>query len=390
LQAAFGLRVGQIATTYDGINAIRLASATYIFGAYRMKSPRSSRSRPTEPQFSMDDDYYGTLGVPGPVSQPVPRQVQLDRREFFEVRQGPRQPPIVTKHMISRYDQLTATGVKFPSRGRGLAPPWHAHHPALPSDFEKPSASDKEDWERVLQLRRAGSEQAGKLEKLLAVPWEHLPKATLASSRYCRFMRVGLVAGFRAWFPEQNRGQLFHATLVSHLFFVPEGELNQPKWTAKRVKARFRQQLIDHGLSQCGGWMLAGLHATFERSPSGGHTGYQMHFHCIIDDAMKATVDSMTKSKPSKYYPKTEWIERPFRVERITSVAGITTYLAKSYWSNRTSAGAMRPEDIVVDGRRLGDTQQVEVLSWFDRQRFADLIFTYRCNLPQYVRTVGW
>jgi hypothetical protein len=356
-----------------------------------MKSPHSSRSWQTEPDYSLDDDdYYGTSpGVPKPVPQPVPRQAQLDRRDFFERRPGPRQPPIVTKHMISNYDQLTAAGVRFPNSGRGLAPPWHAHHPALPSDFETPSAKDEEDWQRVLQLRRVGSEQALMLEKMLAVPWGHLPAPTLASSRYCRLMRVGLVAGFKGWFREQKRGQLFHATLVSHLFFVPEGELSLPKWSAKRVKARFRRQLNDHRLSENGGWMLAGLHATFERNPSGDHTGYQMHFHCIIDEAMKVTVDSMT-GEPSKYYEKTEWIQRPFRVERITSVAGITTYLAKSYWSNRNSAEAVLPEDFVRDGSRLGDMQQVEVLSWFDRQRFADLIFTYKCNLPQYVRAVEW
>ena len=247
-----------------------------------MKSPHSSRSRRMEPHCSIDDDdddYYGTSpGVPKPVPQPVRRRAHLDRREFIEHRPGPGQPPIVTKHMITHYDQLTAAGVKFPCRGRGLAPPWHADHPALPRDFEKPSDKDEEDWERVLQLRRVESEQARELEKMLAVPWGHLPTPTLASSRYCRFMRVGLVAGFKGWFREQKRGQLFHATLVSHLFFVPEGELSQPVWSAKRVKARFRKQLIRHGLSQNGGWMLAGLHATFERSPSGDHTGYQMHF----------------------------------------------------------------------------------------------------------------
>ena len=104
---------------------------------------------------------------------------------------------------------------------------------------------------------------------------------------------------------------------------------------------------------------------------------------------MKVTVDSMTRM-PSKYYPKTEWVKRPCRVERITSVAGIATYLAKSYWSNRNSAEAVWSEDFVRDGSRLGNVQQVEVLSWFDRQRFADLIFTYKCNLPQYVRAVEW
>lgn len=352
---------------------------------------RSARSLPgrVQPAISDDENYGTSLG---PATQPLPvqalrRRPAINRESFFTPPSLPRGVVQLTPDHIDGWAKLCAAGVVFTRVGPALRPPWHAHHAALPRDFETPDDADHEDWRRLLCLNHLDGDDAREVEGWLAVPYGALPRPTLASSRYFRYARVRFIAGLTAWLQAHPPAKLWHITLVSHRFLAGEGQLGDPYWSAQRIKARWRKQLIEHELTGNASSMIAGLHAVYQRSPSIG-TGYQFHYHCIADERMKPVLEKLTANED--YHDSSAATPRPKLCEQVNMIEGLATYLAKAFWTQRNAADNVRPEDRVYDGSRLGDEQQLEALRWFDRQAFADLLFTHHCNLPRYVRLPGW
>ena len=200
-------------------------------------------------------------------------------------------------------------------------------------------------------------------------------------------MRVRFVAAAMATLSAKPRGKLYLVTLVSPGFFVRGGTLDPVLHSAKMWSERFRKHLNDAGLSRNGEFMIAGLDASYEENTTGKHTGYQFHFHAIVDERMMATIEAL---KARRAYRPTLWVLRPHHQVPVSDVAGALTYLVKSFWTNRSSTSADAPRSVVRNGSRLAPEQLVEALAWFHGQRFADMIHTYDFDMPGWAKNGGW
>lgn len=338
---------------------------------------------------TLDDyDYYGIPNTAPPAASPELLSMPImDRDTFFQPPiRGPRPGNHPTRD-IPYYDELVAGGIRFPRQAVCELPPWYAVHDALPRGFECAQASSEEDYKRIKTSWTVCSPKADAIMAALEVPWGVWPQPTLASARYCRFMRVRFFAGAMAALSGQSTEQLYLATLIPPGFFVAGGNLDPVLHSAKMWKNRFRKHLNDAGLSRNGGFMVAGLDASYEENARRDHTGYQFHYHAIVDEQMVATIEGL---RTRRAYKRTSWVPRPHYLKPISTVGRSLTYLVKSFWTSRSSTSADAPASVVRNGSRLAPEQLVEALTWFHGQRFADMVMKYNFRLPGYVICDGW
>lgn len=294
---------------------------------------------------------------------------------------------VLTKDDIHHLDALARAGVRFARKGPTLPPPWHAMHDQLPADFETPEAAEAEDDVRVKKLNAHGTPDARRLAELIKPERLAGPHPTLASSRYCRWARVRFVAGVDRWL-QQHHGQPMHAvTLIPPDAFAQAGCLHAPQFRAARLRARFRKHFDLLGPNPEGGWLIGGLHASFEQGDWQETTGYQFHMHAICNEAMIPSIDAL-RLRPC--YAKTTRLKYPIRVKAVSEVEPWVTYMAQAYWTQRNARDAVLLETRVRRRGRLPPPHHTEMLAWMDGQRFGELIMMRGGDIPPWARWHGW
>jgi len=294
---------------------------------------------------------------------------------------------VLTKDDIHQFDALARAGVVFRQYGPSLQPPWYARHRQLPAKFETPEAAEDEDYKRVKMLIADGSPAACRLATLIDPCRLAGPYPTLASSRYYRWARVRFVAGVDHWL-RQHPDETLHAfTLIPPAAFAEAGGLHDPQYGAPRLRARFRKHFDLLGLDPADGWLIGGLHASFEQGHTERLTGYQFHMHGLCNAAMIPTIEAL---RATSSYAKTPRVHGPIQTEPVSQVEPWVTYMAQSYWPQRNALGLLLPGSRVRSRSRLPKPHHTEMLIWLHQQRFGDLVMMRGGNIPEWARRHVW
>ncbi|GJE53797.1 hypothetical protein [Methylobacterium thuringiense] len=200
-----------------------------------------------------------------------------------------------------------------------------------------------------------------------------IPSATLASSLWMRTIRLGVGEALLDAFAPLSDAELCTVTVIYRGWSYTPAELEGV--TAARIKGQFRQHLFRAGVLGVPGPLFAFMHGEFE--PSTGR--YQIHFHIVTTAAKAAALKAGLTSKTIKGYTATATGASPVWCSPVRDRVRQLSYLVKAYWPSRPV--------VIIDGKpkrrrdpcRIPEPFHTQVLLWFDRQRFSDMVVMNDC-----------
>ena len=256
----------------------------------------------------------------------------------------------------------------------------------LPEGFETLQDATTRDSKGADALMRSKVPGARELAARIRPSWRHNdPHETLTSSRYRRDARIQFYEAVNDVFKPYPDADLRLVTVVSHEWFVPEGELH--RFPLQSRKDTFKTQLHRAGVTSMPGPLVGAIHGDYDTTTG----GYQVHLHILTTREKAEAIKRTLRSHPS--FRSTKHIARPIHELDVDDRgrAGLITYLLKPYWSMRNSYWSDKQQKWVRSRseQTLRPQQLAEVLLWLDTLRLGDLIYTSGTELPRSLRNLG-
>ncbi|WP_174274575.1 hypothetical protein [Sphingomonas bacterium] len=145
--------------------------------------------------------------------------------------------------------------------------------------------------------------------------------------------------------------------------------------TAAELKAALRSALNRAGAAQAKGWLLAGLHGSFDLATK----LYQLHWHLVVAGGMIDVVDALRNQqqyRSSRDEPDGKVFQRVMiRRKPITDMARALTYIMQGFWPCRW-VGTTEDGDLtrLSRRRRIPEPYHSRWLLWMHRQNLSNLM----------------
>jgi len=143
--------------------------------------------------------------------------------------------------------------------------------------FETEAEARKEDKFRRNRLRANGGTMAGYLAELLErSDKQKAPYATMASSRWCRELRIRILGELLRCLAPYKDEEIYFVTLINKKWKISAGEFH--KHTACKIMESFRQHLNRSGTTKAKGILFAWLHGEYDPVSR----CFRLHVHAIV------------------------------------------------------------------------------------------------------------